>query len=258
MLDKPHCNQQSKLKQYGRIKMEKLQMVISNEIVEVDIKEYQGQRVVTLRDMDNLHRRNLGTASRNFQNSKKRFLEGEDYFVLQPSQKNEIHTFQIPNRGLTILTESGYLMLVKSFTDDLAWQVQRQLVKTYFKAKEIVAQQPQAPQTIEDILISALTSMKDMKQENAELKQAVRHLEVVVDNEIWLTENQKADIQATVKSRMGQLKSDHIDAHFQSIFSALNTYFNVPKYDKIPRKDFEQAIDFIHVWFPKRKETTSL
>lgn len=34
------------------------------------------------------------------------------------------------------MTESGYLMLVKSFTDDLAWEVQRQLVKCYFSVKE--------------------------------------------------------------------------------------------------------------------------
>jgi len=32
--------------------------------------------------------------------------------------------------------ESGYLMLVKSFTDDLAWKVQRQLVNAYFRTKE--------------------------------------------------------------------------------------------------------------------------
>ena len=41
-----------------------------------------------------------------------------------------------PN-GLTLITESGYLMLVKSFTDDLAWDVQRQLVKRYFAQKPV-------------------------------------------------------------------------------------------------------------------------
>lgn len=30
------------------------------------------------------------------------------------------------NEDMNILTESGYLVLVKSFTDDLAWKVQRQ------------------------------------------------------------------------------------------------------------------------------------
>jgi hypothetical protein len=38
---------------------------------------------------------------------------------------------------LTIFTESGYLLLVKTFTDDLSWQVQRQLVNSYFKLKEL-------------------------------------------------------------------------------------------------------------------------
>lgn len=36
---------------------------------------------------------------------------------------------------VTLLTESGYLMLAKSFTDDLAWKVQRELVNNYFRAK---------------------------------------------------------------------------------------------------------------------------
>ena len=30
--------------------------------------------------------------------------------------------------NLKVITETGYLMLVKSFTDDLAWKVQRELV----------------------------------------------------------------------------------------------------------------------------------
>ncbi len=34
-----------------------------------------------------------------------------------------------PNNLVTLITETGYLMLVKSFTDDLAWKVQRELVK---------------------------------------------------------------------------------------------------------------------------------
>lgn len=33
-----------------------------------------------------------------------------------------------------LLTESGYLTLVKSLTDDLAWKVQRDLVKGYFQS----------------------------------------------------------------------------------------------------------------------------
>lgn len=109
--------------------------------VNVVIKEYQGQRVVTLKDIDAVHQRPDGTARRNFNTNKQHFIEGVDYFKIQP---NEIRTVGIasPNGG-TVVTESGYLMLVKSFTDDLSWDVQRELVNTYFRVKEFSV--PKAP-----------------------------------------------------------------------------------------------------------------
>ena len=109
--------------------------------VNVVIKEYQGQRVVTLKDIDTVHERPDGTARRNFNTNKQHFIEGIDYFKIQP---NEIRTVGItsPNGG-TVVTESGYLMLVKSFTDDLSWNVQRELVNTYFRVKELSV--PKAP-----------------------------------------------------------------------------------------------------------------
>lgn len=108
-------------------------MSINNQ--EVQVKEYQGQRVVTFKDIDQCHSRPEGTARKRFIDNKKHFVEGVDYFEVQKSEKRTLG-FDVPNRGLTLLTESGYLMLVKSFTDDLAWQVQRQLVNTYFKYDE--------------------------------------------------------------------------------------------------------------------------
>lgn len=36
---------------------------------------------------------------------------------------------------ITLITETGYLMLVKSFTDDIAWTVQRELVESYFRRR---------------------------------------------------------------------------------------------------------------------------
>lgn len=232
-----------------------VKLIVENRDLDFEVKEHDGQRVVSFRDIDELHQRPDGTAKRTFRSSSKYMIEGEDYFIVKPFQKDVSCTFEIPNRGITMLTESGYLLLVKTFTDDLAWKVQRQMVKNYFKAKEIVAQQPQAPQSIEDILISALTSMKEMKQENAELRQSVRHLEVVVDNEIFINDHQRSDLKQAVNIRIGQLKAELIDAHFQGAFTALNTYFNVPQYSKIPRKDFEQAMDFIKGWYPKRKNS---
>lgn len=101
----------------------------------VAIKEYKGQRVVTFKDIDTVHGRPDGTARRNFNRNKEHFIEGEDFFVRNSYEAKKEYSATAPN-GLTLLTESGYLMLVKSFTDDLSWNVQRELVNTYFRVKQ--------------------------------------------------------------------------------------------------------------------------
>lgn len=100
----------------------------------VTVVECDGQRVVTLGMVDALHQRPEGTARRNFNTNKQHLIEGEDYFVRNSYEARELG-FTAPN-GLTLLTESGYAMLAKSFTDDLAWQVQRQLVQSYFQSSK--------------------------------------------------------------------------------------------------------------------------
>ncbi len=118
---------------------------VNNQVL--SIKEYNGNRVVTFKDIDTVHGRAEGTAKRNFITHSRRFVEGVDYHKLQ---KDEIRTFGINSpRGGIVVTESGYLMLVKSFTDDLAWDVQRTLVNCYFKQ---VKEQPKLESPYEFVM----------------------------------------------------------------------------------------------------------
>lgn len=107
-------------------------ITINNQ--DLALRQYNGQMVITFKDIDLVHNRPQGTAGRNFRVNKKHFIEGEDYFKIQPDEIRRVG-IKSPNGGI-VVTESGYLMLVKSFTDDLSWEVQRQLVKTYFRYKE--------------------------------------------------------------------------------------------------------------------------
>lgn len=121
--------------------MNELKTVSINK-ADITVKEYQGKRVVTLKEIDLCHGRPEGTARRNFNQNKQHLNEGTDYFKITP---NEFRTAfgnmdKRQQNDVTLITESGYLMLVKSFTDDLAWDVQRQLVNTYFNCK---AKQPE-------------------------------------------------------------------------------------------------------------------
>ncbi|EMQ2848227.1 TPA: ORF6N domain-containing protein [Proteus mirabilis] len=99
---------------------------------------YQGKRVVTFAMIDEVHQRPKGTARRTFTKHKRHFIDGVDYFllgkdVLRPYLDENIAKY---TPELMVLAESGYLMLVKPFTDDLSWQVQRSMVNSYFRLSE--------------------------------------------------------------------------------------------------------------------------
>ena len=106
---------------------------------DLSVKEFNGQRVVTFKDIDRLHERVEGTAKRNFSDNKKHFVEGIDYFLITKSEVGTdfVLSFEFDKFAAagTLITESGYLMLVKSLSDDLAWIVQRELVNKYFRVK---------------------------------------------------------------------------------------------------------------------------
>ena len=120
----------------------------------MQIREYDGQRVVTFKDIDEVHQRPKGTAKRNFTRNKKHFIENEDYFVVT---REDVGTNFVPTYGFNekapsgiLVTETGYLMLVKSLRDDLSWDVQRQLVKAYFKVKQEIPERKTYPLLVED------------------------------------------------------------------------------------------------------------
>lgn len=107
---------------------------------DVTIKEYNGQRVVTFKDIDAVHGRPEGTARKRFSDNRERFIEKKHFIKITASEfRTTIGNMDLRQQNDVILiTERGYLMLVKSFTDDLAWEVQDQLVDHYFRVKQLV------------------------------------------------------------------------------------------------------------------------
>ena len=124
--------------------------------LDLSVKVYQNQRVITFKDIDTVHERPEGTARKRFNDNKRHFIEGEDFFKVCASEIRTHNIMDISNKAhedVTLITESGYLMLVKSFTDDLAWQVQRQLVKNYFRKPQRLYWQQTRQQTKDSRLL---------------------------------------------------------------------------------------------------------
>lgn len=233
---------------------------MNNQIVKINntdlsVKEFNGQRVVTFKDIDMLHERVEGTAKRNFNEHKKHLIKDVDYFEVKQSdfQKYEIRTLEIPNRGLTLITESGYLMLVKSLQDDLAWKVQRELVNNYFRVKENVQAKPTC---IEDVLIQSLHEMKEVKQTALEAKEEVQDVRNDFEDfkkDLPLIGEEPEELQEVVrrtgtKALGGKNSPAYEDKKlrarvFQSVWRYVKDQFNVKKYKAIKRKYLSKAIE---------------
>lgn len=233
---------------------------MGNKIVKINnnnlsVKEFNGQRVVTFKDIDMLHERVEGTAKRNFNEHKKHLIKNVDYFEVKQSdfQKYEIRTLEIPNRGLTLVTESGYLMLVKSLQDDLAWKVQRELVNNYFRAKEIVQAKPTC---IEDVLIQSLHEMKEVKRTALEAKEEVQDVRNDFEDfkkDLPLIGDEPEELQAVVrrvgtKALGGYNSPAYCDKSlskkvYRNVWKYVKDQFNVNKYKAIKRKYLSKAIE---------------
>lgn len=109
---------------------------------EIEIKEYNGERVITAYDIAELHGRDVKVINQQFNNNRNKFVENEDYFVAKKNLIHRVMSFTLANKlqnlkEIILFTYSGYLLLAKTFNDELSWKIQKELVKTYFKLREL-------------------------------------------------------------------------------------------------------------------------
>lgn len=223
------------------IKEYKLNNVQINDNV-IERKLYNNQPVITFKDIDLVHERPDGTASRNFRTNKKHFIENVDFYYMNVDKckSDEIRRFGIDSpRGGYLFTESGYLMLVKSFTDDLAWKVQRQLVNSYFRLKE---------ETYEQLELEPYKLEK--KTYKGKPVMTVRDLVYLTgdnkDNLNWLVRSKSLGLLLNART----LKDFRYENKSVSVYNRLNILFRDDVYKLIENYDLsEDAYTKINKYF---------
>ncbi len=108
---------------------------------------YRGEPVITIPMVADLHQRDAQSVRKNFTNNKDRFIEQKDFFRLQFDEwskilvgKNLLDQDAKNDHGghrgeMCFFTQVGYLKLIKTFNDDLAWDIYIQLVEHYFATR---------------------------------------------------------------------------------------------------------------------------
>lgn len=232
---------------------------MNNNIIKINekdiaVKEYKNQRVVTFKDIDLVHERPEGTARKRFSDNRKRFIEGEDFFTVCAS---EIRTNKImdispkAHQDIVFITEQGYLMLVKSLTDDLAWKVQRQLVSYYFRVQNTppAAMQNLSPQL--QILINMELKQKEQDAKIAELTDKAEKQEETLKSIHDTLFSEEKDHRRWVTKCIGEIaKSPSFDGVF-------NRYQKVwlESYDRLNQKIGEDIDDVTARAKKKAKES---
>ena len=218
--------------------MNELQKIGNHEI---SVKTYNGKRVVTFKDIDTVHERPEGTARKRFSDNRDRFIEGTDFFKISPSEfRTTIGDMDLRQQNeITLISESGYLMLVKSFTDDLAWTVQRQLVDSYFRANK--------PMTPEEMMRVQLGMIDDVSDR-------VTKLENTMNIDYGQQRVLEKEVAAVVIESLGGKDSNAYREISKKVFSECNRdvkdYFHVNSRNNIPRLRFDDAVDYIRNWTP--------
>ena len=140
---------------------------------EVGLIVYKEQPVITAKMIADVHGKEIKVINQQFKRNKIHFVENVDFFIVNKQlvtncdqsnlSKSQIAIqelfIQNPSSEVYLFTESGYLMLTKTFRDKTSWEVQRMLVNNYFKFKEVVKKVESEP-TAEDVVLGSLLAEK--------------------------------------------------------------------------------------------------
>ncbi|GAB2940327.1 ORF6N domain-containing protein [Aquaspirillum soli] len=183
---------------------------IAINAIEIQPIIINGQPVLTLAMIDKIHQRPEGTAGRNFRENKSRLIESKHYFQISSDEIRRNNPKAISTaskrKDVIVITEYGYLLLVKSLTDDLAWKIQEQLIECYFRA-----------------------GSPNVLNQTAEA----------------LTSSEQRTIQELVQYKTTNIDPTSRRKAIAEIYSRLGHKFRVAKYSQIPRAQFAEAITYI-------------
>lgn len=199
---------------------------------DLSVKEFNGQRVVTFKDIDMLHERVEGTAKRNFSDNKKHFIKNVDYYELSKSDVGTdfVLTYEFDKKAPKgmLLTESGYLMLVKSLQDDLAWKVQRELVNNYFRVKEVI----NSKKLFNEFKGQITTLINDMFEDK--LKDVKEYYKIKAQT--------KVDISSYIKKRLGILRADD---EYDQVKARVFLILGISKWEDLNVDSYKEVLPII-------------
>lgn len=221
---------------------------------QLKITTYQNQRILTTQQLADVYETSETNIKTNFNRNKKRFTEGNHYFVLDgevlKAFKNEVTDSNLVGKNasqLILWTEKGADRHCKILDTDKAWEQFDNLEETYFRVKEQAT----------DLLDGLSTEMKALIMHDKKLVEQDARLDALEDS-TKLSSSEKKKIRKAIHEKVarscGGKKSMGYIEHSKKVYSALYNFlynhYDVSEYADIPKIKYTEALELISDWYP--------
>lgn len=222
----------------------------------------EGKKLMLVKEIANIHGRELKDINRNINNNIERFKKDIDIVDLKNGGFDSLlQELGISNREINIskniylLSERGYSKLLKILEDDFAWEQYDKLVDRYFNIRNKLSS-GQALKEISaiDLFEAQVQAFKEVRGEVIELKNEIvdtRNDFEEFKEDLPLIGAEPEELQATVRSvgtrALGGYECPAYNDTklrsrvYQSVWKYVKDQFNVRKYRAIKRKHLSKA-----------------
>ena len=212
---------------------------------DLQITEYKNIRVLTTQQIAEAYGSDTRVISNNFNRNKERYIEGKHYICLEDGEKREfVDHHQIDDGSkkaskLYLWTEKGAFLHAKSLNTDTAWEVYDRLVDNYFNKKN--------PMSPVEMMRIKLGMIDDHEGRIADLEQ---NMTIDYGQQMSLGDI----VNRVVVDALGGKDSNAYHEIGRKVFAECNRdlkhYFNVNARNNVPKKKFDEAIDYVKNWQP--------
>lgn len=211
----------------------------------LQITEYKNIRVLTTQQIAEAYGSDTRVISNNFNRNKERYIEGKHYICLEDDEKREfVDHHQIDDGSkkaskLYLWTEKGAFLHAKSLNTDTAWEVYDRLVDNYFNKKK--------PMSPVEMMRIQLGMIDDHEGRIADLEQ---NMTIDYGQQMSLGDI----VNRVVIDALGGKDSNAYHEIGRKVFAECNRdlkhYFNVNARNNVPKKKFDEAVDYVKNWQP--------
>ena len=212
----------------------------------------EGKKAMLVKEIAEIHGRELKDINRNINNNRKRFTDGLDIIDLKVGEYKSLslelgYTNQsyANANNIYLLSERGYSKLLKILEDDVAWEQYEKLVDGYFNMRK------QIPKMSKELQAILMLDEKTVEMDNRIAK---------LENNMTIDYAQQEELRELAnKKATSVLGGPYAPAYkelnkkvFANIWGDYKRIMQVNSYKNTPVKNFELGRKTIIEWQPHR------